>query len=49
MLNILLPILLTLTPINPVRVHVDNYSSIKTIESRDVTFGVKETVEEILS
>jgi len=49
MLNVLLPILLTLTPNDPVRVHVDNYSSIKEIDGRDIMFGVKETVEEILS
>lgn len=28
--------------------HVNNYTSIKTIGGRDITFGVKETVEEIL-
>ena len=49
MLNVLLPILLTLTPNDPVRVHVDNYSSIKEIDGRDIMFGVKETIEEILS
>ena len=49
MLNVLLPILLTLTPSDPVKVHVDNYSSIKEIDGRGITFGVKETVEEILS
>jgi len=47
MLNILLPVLLSLTPIDPVKVHV--YESDKKIESRSITFGVKETVEEILS
>jgi hypothetical protein len=48
MLNILLPILLTFTQ-TPVKVHVSNNSSIKKIESRDVTFGVKENVEELLT
>ena len=47
MLNILLPILLTLNPTNPVRVHVGE--SDKKIESRSITFGVKETVEELLA
>ena len=47
MLNVLLPILFTLTPIDPIKVHV--YESEQKIESRSVTFGVKETVEEILS
>ena len=47
MLNILLPVLLSLTPIDPVKVHV--YESDKKIESRSITFGVKETVEELLS
>ena len=46
MLNILIPALLS---INPVKVHVMNSQSIQKIESRDVTFGVKETVEELLS
>jgi len=46
MLNILIPALLS---INPVKVHVINSQSIQKIESRDVTFGVKETVEELLS
>lgn len=49
MLNILLPVLLSLTSTNPIKVHVENNSTIQTIESRDVTFGVKETVEEILN
>jgi len=49
MLNILAPLLLTFSYVSPVKVHVQNNSSIQKIESRDVTFGVKETVEEILS
>lgn len=47
MLNVLLPILFSLTPIDPVKVHV--YENEQKIEDRSVTFGVKETVEEILS
>jgi hypothetical protein len=47
MLNVLLPILFSLTSIDPVKVHV--YENKQKIEDRNVTFGVKETVEEILS
>lgn len=46
MLNILIPALLSL---NPIKVHVINNQTIQKVESRDVTFGVKETVEELLS
>jgi hypothetical protein len=48
MLNILTPILLALTPVNPtlVKVNVTNTQHIQTIGGRDVTFGVKETVED---
>jgi hypothetical protein len=50
MLNILAPILLSLAPVNPtlVKVNVSNTQHIQTIGGRDVTFGVKETVEELL-
>jgi hypothetical protein len=50
MLNIFAPILLALTPVNPtlVKVNVSNTQRIQTIGGRDVTFGVKETVEELL-
>jgi hypothetical protein len=50
MLNILAPILLALTPVNPtlVKVNVSNTQHIQTIGGRDITFGVKETVEELL-
>ena len=50
MLNILAPILLALTPVEPtlVKVNVVNSQHIQTIGGRDVTFGVKETVEELL-
>ena len=50
MLNILAPILLALAPVNPtlVKVNVSNAQHIQTIGGRDITFGVKETVEELL-
>jgi hypothetical protein len=50
MLNILAPILLSLAPVNPtlVKVNVSNAQHIQTIGGRDITFGVKETVEELL-
>lgn len=50
MISTLLSLVFALTPqgpINPVKVHV--YESDKKIESRSVTFGVKETVEELLA
>jgi hypothetical protein len=50
MLNFLLPILLTINPTDTtkVKVNVTNVQHIQTIGGRDVTFGVKETVEELL-
>jgi hypothetical protein len=50
MLNILAPILLALAPVEPtlVKVNVVNAQHIQTIGGRDVTFGVKENVEELL-
>ena len=50
MLNFLLPILLTINPSNTTKVSVNviNVQHIQTIGGRDVTFGVKETVEELL-
>jgi hypothetical protein len=50
MLNIIVPILLTinLTDTTKVNVQVTNTQHIQTIGGRDVTFGVKETVEELL-
>ena len=50
MLNFLLPILLTINPTDTtkVSVNVTNVQQIQTIGGRDVTFGVKETVEELL-
>jgi hypothetical protein len=50
MLNILAPILLFLSPSDStkVNVNVNNAQHIQIIGGRDVTFGVKETVEELL-
>ena len=50
MLNILAPILLLLSPADTtkVNVHVNNVQHIQVIGGRDVTFGVKETVGELL-
>ena len=50
MLNFLFPILLALTPSDTtkVNVHVNNTQHIQKIGDRDVTFGIKETVEELL-
>jgi hypothetical protein len=47
MLNVLLPILFALNPGDPIKVHVSENDT--KIESRSVNFGVKETVEELLS
>lgn len=51
MINFVAPILFALSPIKDstfVKVNVDNVQHIQTIGGRDVTFGVKETVEELL-
>ena len=48
MLSLLSSLLFLIQP-TLIKVHVNNGSSIKKMETRDVTFGVKETVEEILS
>ena len=50
MINFIAPILLLLSPTDTtkVNVHVNNAQHIQTIGGRDVTFGVKETVEELL-
>ena len=50
MLNILAPILLFLSPSDStkVNVNVNNAQHIQIIGGRDVTFGVKETIEELL-
>jgi hypothetical protein len=47
MLNVLLTILFALNPGDPIKVHVSENKT--KIESRSVNFGVKETVEELLS
>ena len=50
MLNFILPLLLTLNPTDTTKVNIQgtNVQHIQTIGGRDVTFGVKETVEELL-
>ena len=50
MLNILVPILLFLSPSDSTKVNVsvNNAQHIQIVGGRDVTFGVKETVEELL-
>ena len=50
MLNILVPILLFLSPSDSTKVNVsvNNAQHIQVVGDRDVTFGVKETVEELL-
>jgi hypothetical protein len=50
MINFVTPILLLLSPADTtkVNVHTNNAQHIQTIGGRDVTFGVKETVEELL-
>lgn len=49
MLSVLAPILLFLSAdTNQVNVQVHNAQHIQTVGGRDVTFGVKETVEELL-
>ena len=50
MLNILVPILLFLSPSDSTKVNVsvNNAQHIQVVGGRDVTFGVKETVEELL-
>ena len=50
MLNFILPLLLTINPTDTTKVNVQvtNVQHIQKIGDRDVTFGVKETVEELL-
>jgi len=50
MLNLLTPILLLLSPIDTTKISVNviNVEHVETIGCRDITFGVKETVEELL-
>jgi len=47
MLNILAPILLALAP-DPIILHFSNNSGIEKIGNRNVEFGAKETLEEIM-
>jgi hypothetical protein len=52
MLNILLPLLLVAQSADTNKIHVGNVhnsTKIEKIDGRDITFGVKEEVEEILS
>ena len=52
MLNILIPMMLAFQPADTTKIHVDpvfNSTKIEKIDGRDLTFGVKEEVEEILS
>ena len=52
MLNILLPLLFVAQSADTNKIHVGNVSNstkIEKIDGRDITFGVKEEVEEILS
>ena len=52
MLNILIPMMLALQPADTTKIYVEpvfNNTKIEKIDGRDLTFGVKEEVEEILS
>ena len=52
MLNILFPILFALQPADTTKIHIGNVSNVTKIEKidgRNLTFGVKEEVEEILN
>jgi len=52
MLNILFPILFALQPADTTKIHIGNVSNgtkIEKIDGRNLTFGVKEEVEEILN
>ena len=52
MLNILLPVLFALQPADTTKIHIENVyndTKIEKIDGRDLTFGVKTEVEEILS
>ena len=52
MLNILLPVLFALQPADTTKIYigsVSNGTTTQKIDGRDLTFGVKEEVEEILS
>jgi len=52
MLNLLIPMMLAIQPADTSKIYIDNVSNstrIEKIDGRDLTFGVKEEVEEILS
>ena len=52
MLNILIPMMLALQPADTSKIYIGNVSNsakIEKIDGRDLTFGVKEEVEEILN
>ena len=52
MLNLLIPMMLAIQPADTTKIHVEtvyNTTKIEKIDGRDLTFGVKEEVEEILS
>ena len=52
MLNLLIPMMLAIQPADTTKIYIDNVSNstkIEKIDGRDLTFGVKEEVEEILN
>ena len=52
MLNLLIPMMLAIQPADTSKIYIDNVSNstrIEKVDGRDLTFGVKEEVEEILS
>jgi hypothetical protein len=52
MLNILIPMMLAIHPADTTKIYIGNVSNstkIEKIDGRDLTFGVKEEVEEILN
>lgn len=52
MLNLLIPMMLAFQPADTTKIHIEtvyNASKIEKIDGRDLTFGVKEEVEEILN
>jgi hypothetical protein len=52
MLNILIPMMLAIQPADTTKIYIGNVSNstkIEKIDGRDLTFGVKEEVEEILN
>ena len=52
MLNLLIPMMLAIQPADTTKIYIGNVSNstkIEKIDGRDLTFGVKEEVEEILN